>query len=452
MITELPKLLMHADTLLHARWVLPMHAGGDMLEHQILVITNGVIVDMGPSHELMGRYMAGREHFLDHHVVMPGFINAHGHSPMTLLRGYADDLPLQPWLEQKIWPAESRWLSEDYVAAGARLAVAEMLLSGTTTFTDMYFHADVVGDVVNDSGIRAQLSSPVFDFPTTWARSADEYITKATKLFDQYSHHERITIAFGPHAPYTVSDEPLRKIAMLSEELDACIHMHVHENAQEITDAMQKQGMRPLRRLKQLELIGPRLQCVHMTQLLDDEIAMLRDMGAHVIHCPASNLKLASGICRTADLLAAGVNVALGTDGSASNNSLDMLSELRLAALLAKGAGNDASLLPARQALTLATANGAKALGLENKIGCLQPGKQADIIAIDLKQPRTQPVYDPCSTIVYSAASSQVSHVWVDGEMLVADHKLTRMNVEQVLEEAKRWGAGIAAGALEEKS
>lgn len=448
---EMPKLLMHCDSLVHARWVLPMQPGSGALEHQIIAITNGVIVDIGPSAELMGRYMAGREYFLDHHVVMPGLINAHGHSPMTLLRGYADDLPLQPWLEQKIWPAESRWLGEDYVASGARLAIAEMLLSGTTTFTDMYFFADVVGAVVNESGIRAQLSSPVFDFPTALASSADEYIAKATKLFDQYSGHDRITIAFGPHAPYTVSDEPLRKIGMLSEELDACIHMHVHENAQEIIDAQGKQGLRPLRRLKQLELIGPRLQCVHMTQLLDDEIALLKDLGAHVIHCPASNLKLASGICRVADLLAGGVNVALGTDGSASNNSLDMLAELRLAALLAKGSGNDASLLPAHQALTLATLNGAKALGLEGKIGSLQAGKQADIIAIDLKHPRTQPVYDPCSTVAYSAASAQVSHSWVNGELLVSDHKLTRMNVEQLLEEAKRWGAGIAAGALEEK-
>ena len=450
-MTEMPKLLMHADSLLHARWVVPMQPGTGVLEHQILAITNGVIVDMGPSNELMGRYMAGREYFLDHHVVMPGLINAHGHSPMTLLRGYADDLPLQPWLEQKIWPAESRWLGEDYVAAGARLAIAEMLLSGTTTFADMYFYADIIADVVNDSGIRAQLSSPVFDFPTAWAGSADEYITRTTRLFDQYRNNERLTIAFGPHAPYTVSDEPLRKIAMLSEELDVGIHMHVHENAQEIRDAQHKQGLRPLRRLKQLDVIGPRLQCVHMTQLLDDEIALLRDLGAHVIHCPASNLKLASGICRVADLLAGGVNVAIGTDSAASNNSLDMVAELRLAAFLAKGHGNDASLLPASQALAMATLNGAKALGLDSKIGSLQAGKQADIIAFDLKHPRTQPVYDVCSTIAYSAASSQVSHSWINGELLVSDHKLVHMNIDQILEEAKRWGAGIAAGSSEEK-
>lgn len=444
---ELPKLLMHADTLLHARWVLPLSDGGKVLEHQIIAITDGCIVDIGPRTEMLGRYMAGHEYFLDRHVVMPGFINAHGHSPMTLLRGYADDLPLRPWLEQKIWPAETRWLSEDYVAAGTRLAVAEMLLSGTTTFTDMYFYSEVVGSVADDCGIRATLASPVFDFPTVWAGSADEYIAKAARLHDQYSGHPRIGVAFGPHAPYTVSDAPLRKIAMQAEELDIGIHIHLHENLQEISEGKQHHGLRPLRRLKQLDMLSPRLQCVHMTQLLDDEIQLLKDTGAHVIHCPASNLKLASGICRVADLQAQGVNVALGTDGSASNNSLDMLAELRLAALLAKGISNDASVVPAAQALTMATLNGARALGIDSKVGSIGVGKQADLIAFDLGHPRTQPVYDPCSTLAYSAAASQVSHVWVDGQALVVNHQLTRMDLAQVLEEARRWGAGIATGA-----
>jgi len=445
-MTELPKLMLHADTLLHARWVITMQPEQGVLEHQIIVITGGHIVDMGPSQELLGRFMAGHEYQLDQHVVMPGLINAHGHSPMTLLRGYADDLPLRPWLEQKIWPAEARWLGEGYVAAGARLAITEMLLSGTTTFSDMYFFSDTIAEVVDACGIRAQLASPVFDFPTVWAGSADEYIAKATRLLDQYRHHERITVAFGPHAPYTVSDAPLRKIAVLSEELDVGIHMHVHENADEIHEGLRQHGMRPLKRLKQLDLLSPRLQCVHMTQLLDDEIGLLQEMGAHVIHCPASNLKLASGYCPATDLLAAGVNVALGTDGSASNNSLDMLSELRLAALLAKGKNSDASLLPARQALAMATVNGAKALGLDSKLGSLETGKLADIIAIDLNHPRTQPVYDACSTLVYSAAASQVSHVWVHGQAVVVGHKLVQMDLAQVLEEARRWGAGIAAG------
>jgi 5-methylthioadenosine/S-adenosylhomocysteine deaminase len=311
----------------------------------------------------------------------------------------------------------------------------------------MYFFPNVIAEVANDCGIRVQLACPVFDFPTPWANSADEYIDKTVQLKDHCRHYSRVSIAFGPHAPYTVSDEPLRKIAMQAEELDIGIHMHVHENADEITESQAKHGMRPLQRLKQLELISPRLQCVHMTQLLDAEIAMLNEMGAHVIHCPASNMKLASGFCRTGALLGSGVNVALGTDSCSSNNTLDMLAELRLAALLAKGHSGDASQVPALQALQLATVNGARALGLDDKVGSIAPGKQADVIAFDLHQPRTQPVYDPCSTLVYSAAASQVSHVWVQGQSLVADGKLTRMDLAQILEEAKRWGAGIAAGA-----
>ena len=440
------KPLLHCDSLLHARYVLPLNGRQKQLEHQIIAISNGHIIDMGPREELLGRYLAAREYFLEHHVLTPGFVNAHGHSPMSLLRGYADDLPLRPWLEQKIWPAEARWLGESYVAAGASLAIAEMLLSGTTTFCDMYFFPDVIADAADRMGIRAQLACPVFDFPTAWAGSADEYINKATKLMDHYRHHDRITVAFGPHAPYTVSDEPLRRIAMLSEELDVGIHMHIHENDAELSESQQKYGLRPLRRLKQLDLLSPRLQCVHMTQLLDDEITLLKEAGAHVIHCPASNLKLASGYCRSADIVAAGVNLALGTDSCASNNALDMLAELRLAALLAKGNTGDASALPALQALQMATLNGARALGMESLIGSIEIGKQADIVAFNLDHPRTQPVYDACSTLVYSAASSQVSHVWVRGENQVADGKLVHIELEPLLEEARRFGAGIAEG------
>jgi 5-methylthioadenosine/S-adenosylhomocysteine deaminase len=445
---DLPKPLLHVDSLLHVRWLLPMQGSASALAHQTVAITDGIIVDVGPSQELIGRYMAGREYMLDRHVLMPGLVNAHGHAPMALLRGFADDLPLQPWLEQKIWPAEAKWLGEGYVAAGARLAIAEMLLGGTTTFCDMYFHPDVIAGVAAEEGIRAQLAAPILDFPTAFAGSADEYIAKATRLVDQYRHHDRISVAFGPHAPYTVSNEPLRKIAMLAEELDISIHMHVHENAQEIADGRQRDGLRPLRRLKQLELLGPRMQCVHMTQLLDDEISLLAESGAHVVHCPSSNLKLASGFCPVSDLLAAGVNVALGTDSCSSNNSLDMLAELKLAALLAKGRSGDAGALPAWQALQMATRQGARALGLEDRIGSIEIGKQADLVALDLEEPRTQPIYEVNSTVAYSAAASQVSHVWVQGQLLVADHQLTRLDLAAALEEAKRWGAGIAAGSL----
>lgn len=434
------------DALLHPRWFVPMGGSGQVLTGYSLALAGNRITATGPTTELTARYQASREYRLDSHVVMPGMVNAHGHAPMSLMRGYADDLPLQPWLEQRIWPAEARWVSEGYVADGARLAIAEMLLGGTTCFTDMYFFPDQVAAVVTDTGIRAQLACPVFDFPTAWAREADEYISKTTRLHDQYRNSELIRVAFGPHAPYTVSDAPLRKVAMLADELDVGIHIHLHENAQEIHDALRTTGMRPLTRLKQLELLSPRLQCIHMTQLQDDEIPLLAAHGVHVVHCPSSNLKLASGFCRISELLAAGVNVALGTDGSASNNRLDMFGELRLAALLEKGIRGDASAIPALTALQMATLHGARALGLEEHLGSLESGKLADIIAIDLDQPNTQPVYNPVSTLAYSAQASQVSHVWVNGQLLVADGQLTKVDMKQLLANAQQWGRQIGGG------
>jgi 5-methylthioadenosine/S-adenosylhomocysteine deaminase len=289
----------------------------------------------------------------------------------------------------------------------------------------------------------------VFDFPTAWARDADDYINKATRLHDQYRNSELLDIAFGPHAPYTVSDAPLRKVAFLADELDVSIHIHLHENAQEIQDALRITGQRPLARLKQLDLLTPRLQCVHMTQVEDAEIVLLAAHGVHVVHCPSSNLKLASGFCRTRDLLAAGVNVALGTDGSASNNRLDMFGELRLGALLAKGISGDARAIPALTALQMATLHGARALGIDEHTGSLENGKLADLIAVDLDHPNTQPVYDPVSTLAYSAQASQVSHVWVHGQLLVADGELTRMDRKQITANALRWAQQIGGGVTQ---
>jgi 5-methylthioadenosine/S-adenosylhomocysteine deaminase len=434
---------LQADVLLHPRWLLPMAGEGVLPQGHSLALTGNRIAAVGPAAELRSRYPNASEFVLDRHVLLPGLINAHGHAPLCLLRGYADDLPLHPWLEQKIWPAEARWVCEEFVTDGARLAISEMLLGGTTCFTDMYFFPDQVAAVAVESGIRVQLASPILDFPTVWAGNAEEYILKGTRLHDEYRNSELVKVVFGPHAPYTVSDAPLRKAAMLAEELDLGIHMHVHENAQEIGDALRATGMRPLTRLKQLDLLGPRLQCVHATQLLDEEITLLASHGVHVVHCPASNLKLASGFCRVSELLAAGVNVALGTDSAASNNNLDMFSELRLAALLEKGRRNDASMLPAYQALQMATINGARAMGVEDQLGSLEVGKLADLIAVDLDHPGTQPVYDPVSTLVYSASASQVSHVWVNGQLLVEDGQLTRMNRQLVLQKAAHWGSQI---------
>jgi 5-methylthioadenosine/S-adenosylhomocysteine deaminase len=446
-MTNQPKVPAHADFLLHARWLLPMNGPQQVLEHYSLAISGERIVDIGLRAELQQRFSPAREIELDNHALMPGLVNAHGHAPMSLLRGFADDLPLQPWLQQKIWPTEARCVSEDFVAAGARLAIAEMLLAGTTTFSDMYFFPDQVAKVASTAGIRTQLACPVLDFPTVWARDAEEYISKATRLHDEYRNSERIRVAFGPHAPYTVSDAPLLKIAMLAEELDIGIHMHIHENAQEISDAMQSTGLRPLTRLRQLEFLGPRVQAIHLTQLAPEETAMLAQLGVQAVHCPASNLKLASGFCPISELLRAGVNVAIGTDGCASNNNLDLFSELRLAALLEKGRTGDATALPAWQALQMATINGARVLGMEEQIGSLERGKLADVIAVDLGALQSQPVYDPVSALVYSCNSRQVTHSWVHGQMVMENRELIRMNANDIRQEALLWGKRIAQQA-----
>ena len=427
------------DLLIHARWIIPGTGEPATLDAHCVVVHAGVIVEILPSDLARQLYRGKDEIELADHILIPGLVNAHGHAAMSLLRGAADDMPLHTWLQDHIWPLESRWVSEEFVYQGTQLAIAEMLLSGTTCFADMYFFPDAAARAAKEAGIRAQFAAPVLDFPTVWASDADEYIRKATLLHDTWRNDPLISVAFGPHAPYTVSDAPLLKIATLAEEMDVPIHMHVHETAQEVIDAVAATGRRPLQRLADLGLISPRLLCVHATQLTDEEIALLSESGASVVHCPESNLKLASGFCPTGKLAKAGVNIALGTDGAASNNDLDMFSEMRTAALLAKAVAGDASAIPAWHALQIATINGAKALGLDDKIGSLEIGKQADIVAVDMQAINAMPVYQPLSHLAYSTSSSQVSHVWVGGRLLVENRRLTTMNLDNLRAQTSAW-------------
>lgn len=434
---------MHAQTLIHARWVLPIEPA-QVLEHHAVAIDGGKIVAVLPSADAREQITADSIVERPNHVLMPGLVNAHTHAAMSLMRGMADDLPLMTWLEQHIWPVESQFASAEFVRDGSRLAMAEMLLGGTTCFNDMYFFPDVVADEAQALGMRASLGMIVLDFPTAWAANADEYISKGVGLRDELKHHDLLSFCFAPHAPYTVSDEPLERIRALADETDIPVHMHVHETAFEVEQAADA-GARPLARLDKLGLLNPNLNAVHMTQLDDDEIALCAERGLSVTHCPESNQKLASGQCRTGDLHAAGVNLAIGTDGAASNNDLDMLGELRSAALLAKATANDATALPAAAALRAATLGGAQAIGLADSIGSLETGKWADLCCIDLAQPATSPVYDPISAVVYAAARSQVSDVWVAGRRKVADGELQGVAVPALLETADAWRARIQA-------
>jgi|TARA_B100000809_G_scaffold20013_1_gene17643 5-methylthioadenosine/S-adenosylhomocysteine deaminase len=433
-----------ADLLIHAKWILPVVPTGTVLEDHALAIRNKKIIAITASRDAESSISATTNIHLDSHALIPGLVNVHGHAAMSLLRGIADDISLKQWLEQVVWPMESKFVSAEFVRSGANLAIAEMISSGTTCFADMYFFPDQVASAALDANIRVQLASPVLDFPTIWAQDAEEYIYKATQLHDNYRNSELVHTAFGPHAPYTVSDQPLMKISTLAEELDVPIHMHVHETATEVEEAVQADGRRPLQRLAELGLLGPRLICVHATQLIDTEIELLAAHGASVAHCPESNLKLASGLCQVAKLLDAGVNVALGTDGCASNNDLDMFSEMRCAALLAKIVAADASALPAAQALELATINAARALGLDTVIGSLETGKYADITAVNLDRLNTMPLYNPVSQLVYAAQASQVSHVWCGGKLIFENGELKTMDRGLLKESVITWQQKIS--------
>lgn len=430
---------LEVDLLIHAKWLIPVVPEGTVLEDHCIAIRDKKIVAIQSSASGEKTISANRIVRLPSHAIIPGLINAHGHSAMSLFRGIADDIPLKQWLEQNIWPLESKFVSAQFVRQGADLAIAEMIRGGTTCFADMYFYPDEVAKSAIEAKIRVQLASPVLDFPTIWAQDADEYIAKATQLHDDYRNSELVHTAFGPHAPYTVSDAPMQKLSTLAEELDIPIHMHVHETAQEVADAVKIDGRRPLQRLAELGLVSPRLVCVHATDLIDAEIELLANYGAHLIHCPESNLKLASGFCEVGKLLSHGVNVGLGTDGSASNNDLDMFSEMRTAALLAKTVAGDASALPAQQALEMATINGARALGMDSLIGSLETGKYADITAINLDSLNSMPLYNPLSQLVYATQASQVSHVWCAGELLLEEGQLKTLDRQLIETTTHAW-------------
>ena len=433
-----------ADLVVSAGWVIPVEPAGEVLKNHAVVVRDGRIDALLPRDAVADLDCKERVN-LGGHVLLPGLVNAHGHAPMSLLRGYADDLSLMPWLEEHIWPAEQAHVSREFVRDGARLAIAEMILAGTTTFSDMYFFPDAVADIVSEAGIRCQLAAPVFDFPSAWGSGADDYISKALALRDDCKTRDRITVAFGPHAPYTVSKAALEKIATFAAELDMGVHIHLHETAGEVLSHVEAEGERPIDTLYALGILGPRAQCVHMTDLGAQDIDTLVATGAHVIHCPQSNMKLASGTCPIARLLEAGVNVALGTDGAASNNNLNLFDEMHTAALLAKLSGEDPTVLPASEALHLATLGGARALGLEDQIGSLAPGKAADMIAVDLSGPATQPLYNPLSQLIYACNGSEVSHSWVAGDAVLRGGRLATLDLAETLAQAQHWGERIRA-------
>ena len=409
------------DLLIEPRWLIPIEPAGIVLENHALAVDQGRIVALLPAWEAAEQFSPRERVHLPGHALLPGFVNLHAHAAMTLLRGYADDLPLMAWLQDRIWPAENRHLSPRFVRDGTLLACWEMLRGGITCFNDMYFFPESAAESVLEAGIRAALGITVIEFPTGYAADADDYLAKGLAVRDTLRHAPLISICMAPHAPYTVADRTFGHIATLAAQLDLPIHVHVHETLAEVEEGVRQHGIRPVERLHRLGLLGPNLIAVHAVHLLPDEIRLLGRYGCAVAHCPTSNMKLASGIPPVTDLLAAGVRVGLGTDGAASNNRLDMLREIRHAALLAKVASGDAATLDAHRALRMATLDGATALGLEHDIGSIVPGKSADLCAIRLDDWLTQPCHNAASHLVYVAGRENVSHVWVAGKMRIHD-------------------------------
>jgi 5-methylthioadenosine/S-adenosylhomocysteine deaminase len=432
------------DLMIEARWVVPVEPHAVVLENHAVVVQDDRIVALLPIADARAAYAPRERVELGEHALIPGLINSHTHNPMTLLRGLADDLPLMVWLQQHIWPAEAKVMGPEFVRDGVELAVAEMLRGGTTCANENYFFPDVIGATYRRMGFRAVVGLPVIEFPTTWAKTQDEYFERAGEVHDSFLGDNLVSTAFAPHAPYTVSDDSFERIRMLSDQLDIPVHLHTHETAHEVDEEKAKSGLRPFQRLQKLGLVNDRLIAVHMTQLTDGEIAACAVAGVSVVHCPESNLKLASGFCPAEKLRLAGVNVALGTDGCASNNDLDMFGEMRTAALLAKAVAGDAAAFDAAYALRAATLNGAKAIGLDAKIGSIEVGKQADFAAVRLSDLETQPMFHVISQLVYATGRHQVSDVWIAGRRKLAGRELVDVDTAAILDKTRAWRERIA--------
>lgn len=431
-------------TLILPKYLLPVRPARCVLEGHAVVVEHGRIAAVLPRAEALANWPEGELVELPEHALLPGLINSHTHAPMTLLRGYADDMPLQTWLKEHIWPAERAFVGAEFVADGTRLAIAEMFRGGTTCFNDMYFFPDATVDVCLAAGMRVSVGITVIEMESAWARDVDEYIDKGLELRERHRDEALVRFTLSPHAPYTVSDHTLKRIGELSEASEIPVHMHLLETEWEVRQSVQQHGMPPLQRLQRLGLLNPRLQAVHMAQLSLDDVDRVAASGMHVVHCPQSNLKLASGFCPLAALSRAGVNLALGTDGAASNNDLDLLGEAQTAALLAKGVAGDAAVVDAFDAVEMMTLGGARALGMAAEVGSIEVGKQADFSALDLSAPETQPLYHVPSQVVYAASSRQFTDVWVAGRRVLERGALTSLDLHEVLARANAWRDRLA--------
>lgn len=432
---------MHVQTIIEAGWIMPMVPKGVILERHSLLMNDGKVVALIPS-EQTNDIEADEVVRLPQHIILPGMVNAHTHAPMHLLRGMGADLPLMDWLQTKIWPAEGKLMSHEFCYEGSLIAGAEMLESGITCASDHYFFSEDVARGLTEAGLKCSVSGIVIGFPSAMAKITDDYIRCAEALFEQFKGNDKVRVTVGPHAPYTVDDDALIKVRELAEKHNAYIHMHVDETASEIGGSMKQYGLRPIQRLHKLGLLSNHFISVHTVHPDAAEMALLLKTGASVVHCPCSNLKLASGFAPVAQMMSMGINVAMGTDGVASNDKVDLLGETRLAAMLGKAVCQDTTQMKVADMLYAATMGGAKALGWDDRIGSLEKGKDADLIAVDLGDIDALPVFDPASQLLYSAGREDITHVWVDGRLVVKKQQrdglrpLSRENAQKI---TKTW-------------
>lgn len=438
--------MQHCDTLIVPRWCVTIAPSGTVLEDHAVAIADGRIMAVLPRAEAQAAFQASVLVERPQHALIPGLVNAHTHAAMTLFRGLADDLPLEAWLRDAVWPAERRWVSPEMVRDGTGLAIAEMLRGGTTCFSDQYFYPEIVAEAAVELSMRAVVATPVLDFPTGWADNAVDYLEKgAARVHDPYADHPLIKTAFAPHSTLALSDASFAALRIMADQLDVPVQIHLHESAEEVRVSLRDTGKRPFARLADAGLVSRSLLAVHAVHLDDDEIRQCVATGVSIAHCPNSNLKLASGIAPVAHYLGIGAKLALGTDGAASNNVLDMFAEMRSAALLAKARANDASVVSAVDTLQMATLGGACALGLEHSIGSIEAGKLADLACVDLGRVNTQPVYDVVSQLVYATRADQVTDVWVGGRHQLDNGEFSHIDTAGLLERSNEWHTRIAA-------
>ncbi|RMD52556.1 MAG: amidohydrolase, partial [Nitrospirae bacterium] len=427
------------DQIVYADYILTMDDELSLIEDGGVVVKDGKIYHIGRSEDIKRRFTPKMTYGGRMKVLMPGLINTHTHAAMVFFRGMADDMPLNTWLQEHIWPVERKMLSSEFVSAAVELAALEMVKAGITTYNDMYFFKDAAAIATSKIGMRAVLGVGILDFPTKVASTVDEYIAGAERFIKEWKGDELITPAVAPHALYTCGTDTLKRAKKLSEKYSTPVHIHLSETQWEVGEIRKKHGMSPVSYLNSIGFLDEHVVAAHCVWLNDEEIEILSEKGVFVSHCVKSNLKLASGIAPVVKMLDSGVKVTFGTDGAASNNTLDIIDEMSVAAKLHKAVSNDATALNDRLALLMATRWGAMALGIEEKTGSIEVGKDADFILADLNKPHLTPIYDIYSHIVYAMRSSDIEYVTIRGDIIVEDGRLKTMDEDEIMNKARYW-------------